>query len=149
MPSSLVASLAQFSSSECWERQTQVESLLSPSSTAFSVVPVSIPFRLRLSHCGCMIGGLQYFLLTDISLISPLFASLANSISEIGIRMGLAFTLIAFAGLAGTPINGALLTSHLLWARPIGFGAACLFLGCILLVIARHLTAKQKGTWKV
>jgi len=84
-----------------------------------------------------------------ISLISPLFASLANSISEIGIRMGLAFTLIAFAGLSGTPINGALLTDKLLWARPIGFGSACMFTGCILLIIARHLTAKKKGTWKV
>lgn len=63
--------------------------------------------------------------------------------------MGLAFTLIAFSGLAGTPISGALLTEDLLWARPIGFGAGCLFAGFILLIVARHLTATQKKTWKV
>jgi hypothetical protein len=42
-----------------------------------------------------------------------------------------------------------LLTTELKWARPIGFGAACMFTGCTLLIIARHLTAKQKKTWKV
>ena len=56
----------------------------------------------------------------DISLISPLFASLLRSVSEIGIRLGFAFTFVAFAGLAGTPIMGALLMNELKWSRPIG-----------------------------
>jgi MFS transporter, MCT family, solute carrier family 16 (monocarboxylic acid transporters), member 10 len=64
----------------------------------------------------------------DISLISPLFASLAKHVSEIGIRMGLAFSVLSLAGLAGTPITGALLTSELKWARPIAFSAVRLSL---------------------
>ncbi|CAG7848393.1 SubName: Full=Related to monocarboxylate transporter 2 {ECO:0000313/EMBL:CCA73651.1} [Serendipita indica DSM 11827] len=59
-----------------------------------------------------------------ISLISPLFASLSRSISEIGIRLGLTFTVVAFAGLACTPIMVALLTDELKWNRPIGLSAA-------------------------
>lgn len=84
-----------------------------------------------------------------VSLISPLFASLASSISEIGIRLGLAFTVCSVAALAGTPIAGALLTDELLWKRPIAFGAACMFFAFILLVCGRMITARAKGTWKV
>ncbi|KAG8754937.1 hypothetical protein FRC14_004522 [Serendipita sp. 396] len=97
-----------------------------------------------------------------ISLISPLMASLAKGVHEIGIRMGFAFTVVSFAGLAGTPIMGALLgnvdNSHhgdgefgagLHWNRPIGVSAAFMFLGFGLLIVARSITAGRKGTWKV
>jgi len=95
----------------------------------------------------CVLYGL--FSGAYVSLMGPLFASLANNLAEIGIRLGFAFTIIAFAGLAGTPIGGALLTEDLIWVRPLSFGGACMVLGFICLVISRHITAKQKGTWKV
>ena len=50
--------------------------------------------------------------------------------------MGFAFTWLAFAGLAGTPICGALLTEELLWTRPLCFSGVsvvplfCARLGC-------------------
>ncbi|CAG7852879.1 SubName: Full=Related to Monocarboxylate transporter {ECO:0000313/EMBL:CCA69308.1} [Serendipita indica DSM 11827] len=84
-----------------------------------------------------------------ISLISPLFATLSRSISEIGIRLGFAFTVVAFSGLAGTPIMGALLTNELKWSRPIGLSAGFMFLGFFLLIAARMITAKEKKTWRV
>ncbi|KIM24492.1 hypothetical protein M408DRAFT_331736 [Serendipita vermifera MAFF 305830] len=84
-----------------------------------------------------------------VSLISPLFASLANNLAEIGIRLGFAFTIVAFAGLIGTPISGALLTEDLLWARPLCFSGACMIVGFSCLFASRHITARQKGTWRV
>ncbi|CAE6526141.1 unnamed protein product, partial [Rhizoctonia solani] len=56
-----------------------------------------------------------------VSLISPVFISLANGFHEIGIRMGLAFAIVGFAALTGTPIAGALLGRELTWWRPIVF----------------------------
>lgn len=83
------------------------------------------------------------------SLISPLFASLANHVSETGIRLGVGFTVVSFSCLAGTPIAGALLTPHLHWARPIAFSGATLFAGLLFLIGARWMTARQRGTWRV
>ncbi|PVF96839.1 MFS general substrate transporter [Serendipita vermifera] len=84
-----------------------------------------------------------------ISLLGPLFATLSNHVSEMGIRMGLAFSVLSFAGLGGTPIMGALLTSELKWSRPIAFSGACVFFGGALFIIARAMTARQRNTWKV
>ncbi|KIM24493.1 hypothetical protein M408DRAFT_317476 [Serendipita vermifera MAFF 305830] len=84
-----------------------------------------------------------------ISLSNPLFLNMVNSLGETGTRLGFAYSIIAFAALIGTPIAGALLTRDLLWARPFCFSGACLILGFGCLFASRHLTARQKGTWKV
>ncbi|KAF8755950.1 MFS general substrate transporter [Rhizoctonia solani] len=81
-----------------------------------------------------------------VSLISPVFISLANGFHEIGIRMGIAFAIVGFAGLTGTPIAGALLTHELTWWKPIVFSGVVVMGGCIMLVIARGIQAKRKGT---
>ncbi|CUA75712.1 putative transporter MCH4 [Saccharomyces cerevisiae S288c] [Rhizoctonia solani] len=81
-----------------------------------------------------------------VSLISPVIISLANGFHEIGIRLGLAFAIVGFAALTGTPIAGALLTRELIWWRPIVFSAIIVLSGCMMLCIARGIQAKRKGT---
>ncbi|CAE6475518.1 unnamed protein product [Rhizoctonia solani] len=84
-----------------------------------------------------------------VSLTIPVFISLAKAFYEIGIRMGLAFGVISFAGLTGTPIAGALLTRELTWWRPILFAGIVVICGCVCLSIARNSQARAKGTSKV
>lgn len=84
-----------------------------------------------------------------LSLFGPVIASLAKSPSEIGIRLGFGYTIVAFASLIGIPISGALLTQTLLWERMLCFSGACMILGSGFLFAARHVTAKEKRTWKV
>ncbi|TRM60187.1 major facilitator superfamily domain-containing protein [Schizophyllum amplum] len=61
-----------------------------------------------------------------VALVAPLMASLASDRSEIGIRMGIGFTLTGFGGLCGTPIEGALLTQDYHWWRPEIFAGVSL-----------------------
>ncbi|EUC60404.1 MFS general substrate transporter, partial [Rhizoctonia solani AG-3 Rhs1AP] len=81
-----------------------------------------------------------------VSLISPMIISLANGFHEIGIRLGLAFAIVGFAALTGTPIAGALLTRELIWWRPIVFSAIVVLGGSMMLCVARGIQAKRKGT---
>nr|GAT45329.1 predicted protein [Mycena chlorophos] len=55
------------------------------------------------------------------SLGPSLINSLTDDPSELGLRMGLSYTLVGFGGLIGPPICGALLTSHFVWWRPTVF----------------------------
>ncbi|KAG8745514.1 hypothetical protein FRC10_007861 [Ceratobasidium sp. 414] len=80
-----------------------------------------------------------------ISLISPLIIGLASNMSEIGIRLGIAFAIVSFAALTGTPIAGALLTDDLLWWRPITFSGIVVLAGSAVLTSARAMQAKRKG----
>ncbi|KAG8722434.1 hypothetical protein FRC08_002415 [Ceratobasidium sp. 394] len=80
-----------------------------------------------------------------VSLISPLIISLANNITEIGIRLGIAFAIVGFAALTGTPIAGALLTDHLVWWRPVTFSGIVVLAGSGFLTAARAIQAKRKG----
>ncbi|CAE6532578.1 unnamed protein product [Rhizoctonia solani] len=102
------------------------------------------PFNL-LIPCSA-ISGTLIFAMFDASLISPMFISLANGFNEIGIRMGLAFAIIGFAALIGTPIAGALLGPELTWWRPIVFSGIIVLAGCTMLTIARGLQARRKRT---
>ncbi|KAK7466083.1 hypothetical protein VKT23_004808 [Stygiomarasmius scandens] len=58
-----------------------------------------------------------FFAGTYISLNGPLMAILADDISELGARMGVAYAFTALGGLIGGPISGALLTDKFLWWR--------------------------------
>ncbi|KAJ6456799.1 MFS general substrate transporter [Mycena vitilis] len=71
---------------------------------------------------------------TFITLMGPLMAVLTDNMSELGLRMGVAFAIVGFGGLIGPPISGALLTSRFRWWRPalfsgimavVGFGFFC------------------------
>ncbi|KZT01573.1 MFS general substrate transporter [Laetiporus sulphureus 93-53] len=62
-----------------------------------------------------------------ISLIPSLLVQLCNSMSELGVKMGLAYTVVAVANLTGNPIAGALLgtgrndATFLMWWRALVF----------------------------
>jgi len=55
----------------------------------------------------CVLYG--FFSGAVFSLFAPMLASMANSMAEVGIRMGVAFLIMGVAGLTGNPINGALI----------------------------------------
>ncbi|KAH9475572.1 Aspyridones efflux protein apdF [Psilocybe cubensis] len=78
-----------------------------------------------------------------VALMAPMVANLADDFSEIGLRMGIGFTLAGFGGLVGTPIEGALLTSRYIWWRPTVFSGVMATTGCIM-YIGMVLFLKQK-----
>ncbi|KAF8957730.1 MFS general substrate transporter [Flammula alnicola] len=65
-----------------------------------------------------------------VALMAPMVANLADDISEIGLRMGIGFTLAGVGGLIGTPIEGALLTSQYHWWRAGVFSGIMALTGC-------------------
>ncbi|KZP00827.1 MFS general substrate transporter [Calocera viscosa TUFC12733] len=93
----------------------------------------------------CILYG--FFSGAYISLIGPMFASMSDHVSEIGLRMGLAFALLGFSVLIGTPIDGALLGSGpvYFWWKAVLFSAVTMLAGCATLVISRQLLQKKKG----
>ncbi|KAF4608125.1 hypothetical protein EYR40_000469 [Pleurotus pulmonarius] len=56
---------------------------------------------------------------------------------------------LCFGGLVGSPIAGALLTSDYIWWRPVVFGGVVMTVGQLLMIIARFLVVRRKGTQKV
>ncbi|EJU01044.1 MFS general substrate transporter [Dacryopinax primogenitus] len=80
-----------------------------------------------------------------VSLVGPMYASMADSLSEIGLRMGLAFAFLGFSALIGTPIDGALLGDgpDYTWWKAILFSGVTMLSGCALLVVAWVLFRKK------
>ncbi|KAF7378207.1 MFS general substrate transporter [Mycena sanguinolenta] len=56
-----------------------------------------------------------------IAMLAPLVAALTDDITELGLRMGLFFTIEGLATLVGPPINGALHGRDFVWWRPALF----------------------------
>ncbi|KAI5476009.1 MFS monocarboxylate transporter [Pseudohyphozyma bogoriensis] len=85
-----------------------------------------------------------------ISITAALFMSLANDVSEIGKRAGVGFFFMAVAALIGSPIAGFILSAanEQYWTA-CTFGGGCTIVGTGLLVIARHIQSKKKGTQKI
>jgi len=81
-----------------------------------------------------------------VSLAPPTMAVLARDVSEIGVRMGLGFFIVGFANLTGTPIVGALLKQDYPWWKAIVFSGASTSFGAVLIVVARQMMVKRKGT---
>ncbi|KAF9001669.1 major facilitator superfamily domain-containing protein [Cyathus striatus] len=84
-----------------------------------------------------------------ISLLGLTFVTMADGVHEIGIRIGIAFLVIAFAALTGTPIDGALLGRDFVWYKAIIFSGVVVFVGTGLLIVSRGKLAVKKGTWRV
>jgi len=81
-----------------------------------------------------------------LSLIAPTTASLSQDVSEIGVRMGIAFFMTSFACLTGPPIDGALLNGGFSWFKPIVFSGTIILGGVPLLIVARSLQVRRKET---
>ncbi|KAG8747617.1 hypothetical protein FRC10_000160 [Ceratobasidium sp. 414] len=100
------------------------------------------------SSAALVVFGLLYGFFSGafISLIPPVFVSLSRNMQEIGLRMGLAFFVLGFSALTGTPIAGALLSTQFTWWKPIVFSGVVVLAGAALLSAARGIHSKRKGT---
>ncbi|KZT61360.1 MFS general substrate transporter [Calocera cornea HHB12733] len=84
-----------------------------------------------------------------VSMTGPFFAAMADNLSEMGIRMGLALACVSFAVLVGTPIVGALLGSppDYNWGKAIVFAAVMMLAGSVVMTLGAWLLAKKRGRW--
>ncbi|KZP00833.1 MFS general substrate transporter [Calocera viscosa TUFC12733] len=84
-----------------------------------------------------------------VSMTGPFFASMADHLSEMGVRMGLALALVGVAALVGTPIDGALLGSgpDYNWSRAIVFTSVMMLGGSVVMTFGAWLLAKKRGHW--
>ncbi|KAF7345821.1 MFS general substrate transporter [Mycena venus] len=82
------------------------------------------------------------------ALLPPLLVSLTEDFAEVGLRMGLSFTIEGFGGLIGPPICGALLTTRFVWWRPALFSGGMGLLGFVLFLAAVFIVRRKesKGT---
>ncbi|KAH7103203.1 MFS general substrate transporter, partial [Auriculariales sp. MPI-PUGE-AT-0066] len=88
-----------------------------------------------------------FFSATYSSLIPAISTSLSVHLGEIGVRMGIAWTVYSLAALSGPPICGALLgNGPFNWWRPVAFSGTSLVAGSALLFVARTMLAKTKGS---
>ncbi|KAI0696992.1 MFS general substrate transporter [Cerioporus squamosus] len=81
-----------------------------------------------------------------LSLCAPCVASLARNPSELGARFGPAYLIASFGALSGTPISGALLGHTFPWWKTIVFCGTASLVSLILLIIARSMIARRKGS---
>ncbi|KAM0789162.1 hypothetical protein ACM66B_000011 [Microbotryomycetes sp. NB124-2] len=85
-----------------------------------------------------------------VTVMSPMWMSLARSPSELGTRVGVGSIFVAIGALVSTPIAGAILSAAngQYWAA-MTFAGVVGLTGTSLLVAARFVQAKRKGMWKV
>jgi len=76
-----------------------------------------------------------------ITFLGPMLSSLSKDVTEIGARMGIAFSISGFGALIGAPINGALVTtkSGYVWWRPIVFSGTMCLAGSAAFAVSRLL----------
>ncbi|GAA6005270.1 hypothetical protein JCM10207_002921 [Rhodosporidiobolus poonsookiae] len=85
-----------------------------------------------------------------ISLVSPVIVSLSRDLSEIGLRQGIAFLIVAGAAVGGNPIAGKLLADNNNdFLHPILFAAAMATAGGCIIFCGCFVLMKQRGTWRV
>ncbi|KAI9068325.1 MFS general substrate transporter [Trametes sanguinea] len=85
-----------------------------------------------------------FFAGTYIAMLAPLLAHLTDDMSELGVRMGLAFAVCGFGTLTGTPIDGALLTGDYIWWRPALFSGLMAFIGFASFLTSIILLRRRK-----
>ncbi|KAJ6483628.1 major facilitator superfamily domain-containing protein [Mycena vitilis] len=95
-----------------------------------SVVTISVIYGLTAGSVATLMG--------------PLFAVLTDDMSELGTRMGIAFSASGLGILIGPPIDGLLLTNDFIWWRPAVFSGVMAGVGfcCFLAVLVLHRPKK-------
>ncbi|KAM5539789.1 hypothetical protein V8D89_006602 [Ganoderma adspersum] len=83
-----------------------------------------------------------------VSLIPPLLGMLCTDHGELGLRMGLAFSVVGVSMLVGTPIFGALLNTNtsgaaLVWWRALVFAGVCIMAGFLCMGVSRVFYARR------
>lgn len=88
------------------------------------------------SVAGAALIGFSYGYFSGgfIALIAPLVSYLTPEDLDIGVRIGISFTMSGIGSLFGAPVCGAVLTSHYIWWRPAVLAGSIATCGTILLV---------------
>ncbi|KAJ7814203.1 MFS general substrate transporter [Mycena olivaceomarginata] len=101
------------------------------------------------SNAGVIVFALFYGFVSGafLTLVSPSIAAFSTSptMNDIGLRMGISYSVIGLAILGGNPIAGALLTSSYIWWRPLVFGCVALISGSACILYARQAVVKRRG----
>ncbi|KAL1939552.1 hypothetical protein VTO73DRAFT_9863 [Trametes versicolor] len=83
-----------------------------------------------------------------VSLIPPLLGMLCTDLSELGLRMGLAFSIVGTSMLVGTPVFGALLSTTSggprVWWRALVFAGVCIVAGFLCMAVSRYLFVRRR-----
>jgi MFS family permease len=86
---------------------------------------------------GAAAGGIQ-------SLFPAALSSLTTDLRKAGVRMGMVFTIVSFATLAGPPIAGAIITAEGgTYYGAQGFAGASLLLGMAFMAAARTVKVRR------
>ncbi|KLO18301.1 MFS general substrate transporter [Schizopora paradoxa] len=80
-----------------------------------------------------------------VSIMTPMMALLADHPSEIGVRIGIAFTIIGVGPLFGTPVDGALLSSNFTWWKPMVFSGIMCLAGTVIFFAGRIAFGRRKN----
>ena len=88
---------------------------------------------------GVFSGGVISLMLSTLSHIAP-------HPREIGTYIGMACGIIAFAGLVGTPITGAMLTHYHAYSQAIIFSGVMALVGSSLILVSRFFYARRVGS---
>ncbi|KAJ8582005.1 hypothetical protein M405DRAFT_589430 [Rhizopogon salebrosus TDB-379] len=73
-----------------------------------------------------------YFGGVCITMMVPLISHLTPDISDLGVRIGIAFSISSIGTLVGPPICGALLSSNYIWWKPVIFAGTVASCGSIV-----------------
>ncbi|KAJ7146036.1 MFS general substrate transporter [Mycena epipterygia] len=91
-----------------------------------------------------------YFSGSFVSLLTAVLAGFSRSVYEIGTRIGVGMAFIGLALLTGNPITGALLDPpNYTWSHAVTFSGVVILAGVVLLIVARWMAAKERGTWRL
>ncbi|GAA5966214.1 hypothetical protein JCM21900_003335 [Sporobolomyces salmonicolor] len=116
------------------------------------------PFNFQTTCCYAMtssgaivVFAILYGLFSGgfISLLSSVVVSISNDRSEIGLRHGIAFLIVAGAAVGGNPLCRRLPSEHSNdFKYLIVFAGTMVCAGAAVTAVGRCLWAKEKGTWK-
>ncbi|KZP01844.1 MFS general substrate transporter [Calocera viscosa TUFC12733] len=127
--------------------KTGIMPLLVPSTAVSGIVLLILIACTSMSGVTvfCVLFGL--FSGAFISLMAPMFAIMSDHVFEIGIRFGFAIFIMAFAGLTGTPITGALVGNSppYTWYKPCVFAGVSMLGGTALVTFSWVTLGRRKG----
>ncbi|KAL9708744.1 hypothetical protein Ac2012v2_008124 [Leucoagaricus gongylophorus] len=117
-------------------------SLYISSVLVFAILAIHTPAGLT---CLALLYG--FWSGSYVSLIPSLLVQLTSGPGELGVRMGIAFSIVAVSLLGGTPIEGVLLGTHgehFAWASPIIFCGVMITCGSLGMTISRCLYVRSR-----
>ncbi|KAG1884446.1 major facilitator superfamily domain-containing protein [Suillus subluteus] len=113
-----------------------------------SVISSAIVFSMigLRSVTSAALIGISYGYFSGGSLIAPLISYLTPEDLDIGVRIGISFTMSGIGSLFGAPICGAVLTSYYIWWRPAVLAGSIATCGTILLISMQFILKFRQKT---